>query len=47
MLEEWRAIEDVALARGFRAAGLAVMLGAMAWAAVILRTQYLKSRNRG
>ena len=38
---------DVALARGFRAAGLAVMLAAMAWAAVILRTQYLKSRNRG
>jgi len=35
---------DVALARGFRFAGLSVMLGAMAWAVVVLHAQYAKLR---
>ena len=38
---------DVALARGFRLVGFAAMLAALAWAAAILRAQYLKSQNRG
>jgi len=52
---DWEAIlgalgllnHDLTIARGFRFVGLALMLGAMAWAAAILRAQYLKSRNQG
>jgi hypothetical protein len=35
---------DLALARGFRLAGFAVMLAAMGWAALVLRAQYARLR---